>query len=103
MDPDGNLIQGIIIGVNCCRVQGTIHSSSNLSTSLTASILQSNCKQRAVVLYPNSGEEWDAVNQDWWSEEGTGCVNSIDWTDEMMQCVRGIQYMPCVMRWGWHM
>jgi len=83
MDPDGAVIQGV--GVNCCKVQYIYE----LSQTLARHVLESNCAaSRAIVLYPNSGEEWDAKNNTWM--ERSGCTDPEDFAMEIRKCVQGI-------------
>ncbi|GFH55480.1 hypothetical protein CTEN210_11956 [Chaetoceros tenuissimus] len=66
-DPNASVINGV--GVNCCKLK-YVHG---LCQALTQSILHSRVR-RAIILYPNSGEEWDAVNCDWIKD--SGCQSS---------------------------
>lgn len=84
MDPDGTILHGI--GVNCCKVKHVY----DLSDTIAKHILESNVP-RVVVLYPNSGEEWDDETKVW--VEGTGCTNSQDFAREIMKCIQNIHAM----------
>jgi homocysteine S-methyltransferase len=89
VDPDGTVRDGI--GVNCCKVKYVY----DLSEKISRHILESNCPTRIVVLYPNSGEEWDDEKKEW--VEGTGCTNSKDFANEIMKCIRNINEMCDIM------
>lgn len=54
-------------------------------------ILQPGRPVRAIVFYPNSGEEWDATNETW--VEGTGTTAPKDFADGVLANVRSIQAM----------
>ena len=45
-------------------------------------------QDRAIVFYPNSGEEWDAVNEKW--REGTGNTEPKDFADGILATIRAI-------------
>eukprot|EP00979_Chaetoceros_neogracilis_P008863 scaffold1987_cov236-Chaetoceros_neogracile.AAC.3 len=89
LDPDGEYVHGI--GVNCCKVK-YVH---DLAAIIARYELASTRRRRAIVLYPNSGEEWDAENKSWLEESGCADTNgngahAHDFTMEMMKCVRMI-------------
>ena len=44
---------------------------------------------RAIIFYPNSGEEWDAANESWL--EGSGCTDGAEFSDYMMGAIHSIQ------------
>lgn len=71
------------IGVNCCKLK-YIHS---LSKAIAKHILKSGVR-RAIALYPNSGEEWDAQNNCWVT--GSGCSDPEAFAEELLQCIQGI-------------
>jgi len=81
MDPDGHFVHGI--GVNCCKVKYIHELAANIARQEIGS-----SRNRAIVLYPNSGEEWDAKNESWL--EGTGCTRPNDFAVEIMNCIRMI-------------
>lgn len=85
MDADGSLIHGI--GVNCCKVKHVYDLSEKIARHMIRTCSLEYCK-RILLLYPNSGEEWDDENKAW--VEGTGCTNSQDFASEMMRCIRNI-------------
>jgi len=43
---------------------------------------------RAIVFYPNSGEEWDAANEKW--REGTGTTEPKDFAEGIITNIRSI-------------
>lgn len=71
------------IGVNCCKIQ-YIYS---LSKTIAEHILKSKVR-RAIALYPNSGEEWDAQHNCW--KTGSGCSDSKAFANELLRCIQGI-------------
>jgi len=79
MDPDCALVHGI--GINCfaiCHLQSLIHI-----------ILEHQIKfktYRGILIYPNSGEEWDASQGNW--VEGNGCADVTQFASEIMKGVR---------------
>lgn len=81
MDPDGHFIHGI--GVNCCKVKYVHELAANIAKHEIGS-----SRNRAIVLYPNSGEEWDATHESWL--EGSGCTRPNDFAAEIMKCIRMI-------------
>ena len=81
MDPDGHFIHGI--GVNCCKVKYIHELAANIAKHEIGS-----SRNRAIVLYPNSGEEWDAKHESWL--EGSGCTRPNDFAGEIMNCIRMI-------------
>jgi len=42
--------------------------------------------RRAIVVYPNSGEEWDAQQTTW--KQGTGCTSPDEFADRMVEAIR---------------
>lgn len=69
LDPTGLLIQAV--GINCCHSE---HVQSLVQILVQHSMQQSTKNHRrtprGIVIYPNSGEEWDAETKTW--KEGTG-------------------------------
>ena len=45
-------------------------------------------RRRALVWYPNSGEEWDADAADW--KKGTGCTQPQEFAQQMMEAVETV-------------
>lgn len=64
LDPKADLIQAI--GINCCD-SGYV---SSLVRRIIATMSRPGQPRRGLVIYPNSGEEWDAQTKTW--KEGTG-------------------------------
>lgn len=83
-DPNASVINSI--GVNCCKLK----YAHGLSQALTNSILQSRIR-RGILIYPNSGEEWDAVNSDWIKD--SGCKSSLAFALEIKKCLETIHKM----------
>ena len=48
--------------------------------------ISSSKNKRCIVLYPNSGEEWDAINNDWISGSGTTSTPE-SFSNKMMECI----------------
>lgn len=72
------------IGFNCC-------DSAYLS-ELVRSLLVDMATHgpvRGIVLYPNSGEEWDAATADW--TEGTGCTAADELANRLMNVAAMVQ------------
>lgn len=67
------------IGFNCCN------------STFLAELVTFLPVNKTVVLYPNSGEEWDASNQTW--ERNTGNVDNVP--DKLLEC---IQKLPATTR-----
>ena len=59
-----------------------------LTGILVEHIMQPGNQNRSIVLYPNSGEEWDAHNEAWL--EGTGTTAPEDFAKGIMATVRDI-------------
>mmetsp|Transcript_22339 Transcript_22339/g.25882 ORF Transcript_22339/g.25882 Transcript_22339/m.25882 type:complete len:272 (+) Transcript_22339:984-1799(+) len=80
LDDDG-FIHGI--GVNCFNIK---HAKS-----LTKQIAKHQIKSkhnRTIIFYPNSGEEWDAMNEAWLI--GSGCSDPESFAIDMMKSIRAI-------------
>ena len=60
-----------------------------LTGILVEHIMQPGNQNRSIVLYPNSGEEWDAQNETWL--EGTGTTEPDDFAQDIMATVRDIR------------
>jgi len=88
VDPDGVLVHGI--GVNCCKIKYVHDLSEKIARHIIfeSSLNNGHSSPRIVVLYPNSGEEWDDEKKAWL--DGTGCTNSEDFAMEVMKCIRNI-------------
>ena len=81
-DPNADYVHAI--GINCCDIA---HIASLLEI-LTHDIA-TNGPTRAIAVYPNSGEEWDAAQEVW--REGTGCTNCDQFTKHMMHAMGVIE------------
>ena len=84
LDPDSTILAGI--GFNCCDSQYII--------GLLSKILPSISPPRAIILYPNSGEEWDALSSTW--KEGTGCTKPQEFADTMVTAIELIYEQPVI-------
>ncbi len=81
LDIDG-FIHGI--GVNCFDVR----RATSFAEVLAEHQVKSNLN-RAIILYPNSGEDWDADNEDWL--EGSGCRDGDAFAEHIIGAVQLIQ------------
>jgi homocysteine S-methyltransferase len=82
VDPDGRHVHGI--GINCCAGQ---HIASLLQ--IIAKDMAIHGPQRVILVYPNSGEEFDAVANDW--KEGSGCATALEFAAMMRQGLRAVE------------
>ena len=82
VDPEAKYVQAI--GINCCD---SAHIGSLLEL-LTRHMAREG-PRRGIVVYPNSGEEWDAANEAW--REGTGCTDADKFSDRLLEAVDIIQ------------
>lgn len=78
VDPRAEFVQAI--GINCCD---SAHIASLLEI-LTRDMARHG-PRRGIVVYPNSGEEWDAANAAW--RQGTGCTDADNFSDRLMAAV----------------
>lgn len=78
IDPHAEYVHAV--GINCCD---SAHIASLIGI-LTRDMAQ-NGPRRGIVLYPNSGEEWDAPNETWL--EGTGCTDEEHFADRLMEAI----------------
>jgi homocysteine S-methyltransferase len=74
-DPNRDWI--VAVGINCC--------DSAYVSSLVEILAKNNSSQRGIVIYPNSGEDWDAANEDW--KCGTGTTDT-EFSDRLMDAVK---------------
>ena len=81
-DPTGRWIAGV--GINCFD---SVHLLSLVKILAKASLMQ-NCSRRGIILYPNSGEGWDAVHEKW--REGSGASDD-KFADRLMEAMQLIQ------------
>lgn len=85
MDPNHQYIAAV--GVNCCD---SVYIAS-LAKILARHAIQDSgvgLPPRGIVLYPNSGESWDAAKEEW--KDGTGADDS-QFADRLMDAVSIIQ------------
>lgn len=82
IDPTGTSIHAI--GFNCGNVK---HIAGQLR-ALTRHMATKGPK-RAIVVYPNSGEEWDAEKACW--KTGTGCTSPSQFADEICQGIQVVE------------
>lgn len=78
LDPHAQLIRAV--GVNCCACE---HVPSLIE--LTTQHMVGYGAKRAIVLYPNSGEEWDAAREVW--VENTGITTPEKFADAISSYV----------------
>lgn len=78
-DPTGRWIAGV--GINCFD-SAYIPS---LVTTITKNSLLQDCGRRGIIIYPNSGEEWDAVNEEWKGGSGT---SDVELTERLMAAIQ---------------
>ncbi|CAB9508092.1 Homocysteine S-methyltransferase 1 [Seminavis robusta] len=64
LDPEATIIHAI--GVNCCDSQHILSLVQIIADFLVSTA------RRGVIIYPNSGEEWDGQTKEW--KQGTGYV-----------------------------
>lgn len=79
-DPTGRWITAV--GINCCD------SACIASLVTTLTNVDATSGRRGIVVYPNSGEHWNAANEDW--DEGSGATDTTI-ADRLMEAVRIIQ------------
>lgn len=72
-------LQGI--GFNCCDVT---HLQDGLLTALVQEMVQ-HTPRRGIVVYPNSGELWDATHEQW--VPGSGCVTATEMAQKLFECI----------------
>ncbi len=60
-------------------------------SSIIASHQLNSKSDRAIIFYPNSGEEWDAANEKWL--EGSGCSNPNEFADCLMDSIQTVKSM----------
>lgn len=83
-DPTGRWIAGV--GINCFD---SVHLLSLVKILARASLLQ-DFSRRGIILYPNSGESWDAVNENWRDGSGASDDEFVDRLMEAVQLIRDI-------------
>lgn len=72
------------IGFNCCNCRFLLGLVDILIRQLVAFK-----QQRAIIIYPNSGEDWDAGNKKW--NEGSGCISSHEMAKQIFDVVLRIE------------
>jgi homocysteine S-methyltransferase len=82
MDPDAKLVHAI--GINCCN---PLFVPSLLKIMVKDMAIKG--PLRGIVVYPNSGEEWDHINADW--KEGTGVQSSEEFSQQIFEAMKLIQ------------
>lgn len=87
-DPSATVLNAV--GINCCKLK----YAHALCQTLAKSTLHSRVP-KAILIYPNSGEEWDAANSDWIKD--SGCQSSLAFALEIKKCVETI-YNVCEER-----
>jgi homocysteine S-methyltransferase len=87
-DPHAEYVHAI--GINCCD---SAHVASLLEILTRDMALKG--PRRGIVVYPNSGEEWDASDESW--REGTGCTDADDLSDRLMEAIDVVKHV-----WGEH-
>lgn len=91
MDPNASLVHAI--GINCCD---SLHVPllleilvTHMATTTSRSGGSSSTPPRVIMVYPNSGEQWDAQNETWL--EGTGCTTPKEFAKRMMNALKIIE------------
>jgi len=86
-DPTGHFIDAV--GINCCDSIFIASLAEKLTKSIhyEASSRGSHHPQltRGIIIYPNSGECWDASNEEW--KDGTGTTDK-QFADRLMEAVK---------------
>ena len=82
LDPSATSVHAI--GVNCCD---SAHIASLVE--IITKDMALNGPRRGIVVYPNSGEEWDAANSTW--KPNTGCTSSKEFATQIMEAIRSIE------------
>ena len=92
-DPYCEYIHGI--GINCCdskHIDGLVEIiTQNMAKTTHIEGGGRPFSRRGIIIYPNSGEEWDATTESW--KEGTGCINndSTEFTERLKHAIDIIQ------------
>jgi homocysteine S-methyltransferase len=86
-DPEGRWI--VAVGINCCDstyIPSLVQILAQCSTITSkTSSGGGRVHPRGIVIYPNSGEDWDATNEEW--KHGTGTTDT-EFSDRLMDAVR---------------
>lgn len=72
------------IGINCCD---SAYAAPLLELLTRDMALHG--PRRGIVVYPNSGEEWNAEDETW--REGTGCTHADELSDRLMEAIGVVQ------------
>jgi len=83
-DPAGQWIAAV--GINCFN---SAYTSSLVTTMLNESTLQDG-RRRGIIIYPNSGESWDAENEEWKDGSGTSDDELVDQLIAAVQLIRDV-------------
>jgi homocysteine S-methyltransferase len=90
-DPTGHFIDAI--GINCCdsifiaSLVKKLTKSIHLETSSRGGSFPQQ-RPRGIIIYPNSGELWNASNEEW--KDGTGTTDK-QFSDRLMEAVKIVQ------------
>ena len=91
VDPEAKFVHGI--GLNCCDSANISSLVQILTSTMAAHQIADRAasewggrqRRRAIIIYPNSGEEWDAGKSTW--KDNTGCTSSDDFAARLMEAV----------------
>jgi homocysteine S-methyltransferase len=81
LDPQAQHVHAI--GINCCDIA---HVPSLLQIIVQDMAISG--PRRGIVLYPNSGEEWDAHNETW--TKGTGCTVTDEFANRLLEAYHNV-------------
>jgi homocysteine S-methyltransferase len=81
MDPDNDHVAAV--GVNCCD-SDHVTSLVQILAQHVVSHSKTNLPPRGIVVYPNSGESWDAAKEEW--KDGTG-ADDAEISDRLVRAV----------------
>eukprot|EP00978_Attheya_sp_CCMP212_P040772 scaffold226276_cov55-Attheya_sp.AAC.1 len=85
LDPNCDYVHGI--GINCCSFVHVKDLVQLIVQHMT--VTNKSAPKRAIVIYPNSGEEWDAEQSQW--KEESGFSSSQQFADTILEAVRTIK------------
>lgn len=80
-DPEAKCVSAI--GINCCSA---VTMKKIVTSIITHNVFK--LSSRAVVFYPNLGEEWDAANECWKSKSGSDVESLANSVMETIKLVR---------------
>lgn len=72
------------IGINCSHADHTVELSRRLTRKLA-----SRDESRGIVIYPNSGESWNAETCCW--EKGTGCTDPEEMAKKLLLIIQAVE------------